>query len=329
MAASLDVDRAPMRRTGVAIVAALLTPMLHVVDTRAVGQPQEPTVVFKAGVELVSVNAVVRDRRGRPVRNLTAADFEVIDGGQTRPILEFRDDLAGVSVALLFDISGSMEGQLAAAHETGTHLLGWLDGEDDEAAVFAFDARLDELLPFTAGLQRLPQNLVSMEAYGKTSLHDAIAATAGRFDDRGPRRRAVVVLTDGNDNASRLTPSEVSGIASAIDVPVYIVGLVPGVDNPSFDDPDGSRVRIDRWEALANLARWTGGNLFYASAPAARSLVARQLIDELRHQYVIAFEAGASPGWHPLIVRTRDRNHEVRARSGYFSGLSRPISQGG
>jgi len=312
-------------------VAALLTPMLHAVDTRAVGQTQEPTVVFKSSVELVSVNAVVRDRRGRLVRGLTARDFEVIDGGISREIIDFRDDFSGVSVALLFDVSGSMTGQLESAHETASHLLGWLSDEDDEVAVFAFDSRLDEILPFTAGLQRLPENLTSMAPYGVTSLHDAIAAAAERFDDRGPRRRAVVVLTDGNDNASRLTPAEVSGIASAIDVPVYILGVVPGVDNPTFGDDAtaGDRARTTRWSALTDLAHWTGGNLFFASSPAARSLVARQVVDELRHQYFIAFEAGASPGWHPLIVRTRDRDHNVRARSGYFAGLTSPISQGG
>jgi Ca-activated chloride channel family protein len=221
-----------------------------------------------------------------------------------------------------------MEGRLGQARESASHVLSWL-GAGDEAAVFTFDTRLDEIAPFTAGLGRLPDTLSAIAPFGATSLHDAIATTAERFDDRGPRRRAVVVLTDGNDTASRLTPGEVSGIASAIDVPVYILGIVPSIDNPSADGATGAAAGAGRWSALRDLAHWTGGNLFFASSPAARSLVAQQVIDELRHQYFIVFEAGANPGWHPLIVRTRDKNLNVRARSGYFAGLLRPISQGG
>src|SRR5262245_46888625 len=71
---------------------------------------QPPTATFRSAVDLVRVSAVVRDHKGRFVRDLTERDFEVLDRGQTRPIAEFRRDLSGVSVALLFDVSGSMEG---------------------------------------------------------------------------------------------------------------------------------------------------------------------------------------------------------------------------
>lgn len=327
MAASLDKHEAPMHAQGAALVAALLMPMMLAAETSTWGQ--EPTIVFKSSVELVSVNAVVRDRRGRPVQNLRAVDFEVIDGGQPRTIIEFRHDLAGVSVALLFDVSGSMEGRLGQARDTANFLLGALDAKDDEAAVFTFDTRLDEVAPFTTRLDRLPEGLAAIAPFGATSLHDAIAATAERFDDRGPRRRAVVVFTDGNDTASRLTPSEVSGIASAIDVPVYILAVVPTIDVPSDDTSDDQGVVRSRWVDLTDLARWTGGDVFFVTSATERSTAARQLIEELRHQYFMAFEAGVNPGWHPLVVRTRDRNLRVRARSGYFAGLSRPTLQGG
>src|ERR1700730_2309416 len=80
---------------------------------------QPPTVTFKAGIDLVQVSAVVRDRKGRFVQNLSARDFEILDGGLARPISDFRHDLAGVTVALLFDVSGSMEARLASAREAG------------------------------------------------------------------------------------------------------------------------------------------------------------------------------------------------------------------
>lgn len=286
-----------------------------------------PVATFKSVVDLVRVSAVVRDRKGRFVRDLTVNDFNILDEGRVRPISDFRHDVAGVSIAVLFDVSGSMEARLHPAREAASHLLSWLDRSRDEAAVFAFDTRLTQLTPFTMGLTVLPEELNLLTPFGATGLHDAIAQTARRLDGREGRRRAVVVLTDGVDNASRLSPSEVSGIASAIDVPVYVVGIVPSIDNPSADLAVPSAARSALVGSLANLAEWTGGHSFVASTPGERSAVSRQIIDELRHQYLIAFESSGRPGWHPLVVRARDKDLIVRARSGYFAGQSRPTSQ--
>ncbi|MBM3772267.1 MAG: VWA domain-containing protein [Acidimicrobiia bacterium] len=282
---------------------------------------------FKSGVDLVRVSAVVRDRKGRFVRHLTASDFSVLDEGRIRPISDFRHDLSGVSIAVLFDVSGSMEARLKFAREAASHLFGWLDPTRDEAAVFAFDTRLTQLTPFTMGLRVLPEELDLLTPFGATGLHDAIAQTARRLEGREGRRRAVVVLTDGVDNASRLSPSEVSGIASAIDVPVYVVGIVPSIDNPSAESAVPSAARSALTGSLANLAEWTGGYSFVASTPGERSAASRQIVEELRHRYLLAFESSTRPGWHPLIVRARDKDLTVRARSGYFAGQSRPHSQ--
>ena len=137
---------------------------------------------------------------------------------------------------MLFDVSGSMEGHLPNAREAATHVLSWLDASRDEAAIYTFDTHLDERAPFTTGLRTLPDSMTSVVPFGATSLHDAIAQTARRVGEREGRRRAVVVLTDGADNASRLKPADVSAIASAIDVPVYIFGIVPSIDNPSAEN---------------------------------------------------------------------------------------------
>jgi Ca-activated chloride channel homolog len=287
-------------------------------------EPQAPTATFKSSVDLVRVTAVVRDHKGRFVQDLTVRDFEVLDAGRTRPITEFRRDLAGVSVALLFDVSGSMEGQLVSAREAATHVLSWLDTTLDEAAIFTFDTRLDAVTPFTAGLKTLPEKMNSVVPFGATSLHDAIAETAKRLEAREGRRRAVVVLTDGNDTASKLTPPQVSAIASEIDVPVYLFGIVPSIDNPTSEMGTNSVASSALGGALADLASWTGGHAFVASTPAQRSAAARQIIDELRHQYLIAFESSGNPGWHPLVVRAKQRDLTVRARSGYIAGQSRP-----
>jgi Ca-activated chloride channel homolog len=292
---------------------------------RPVVQPP-PVSTFKAGIDLVQVSAVVRDRKGRFVQNLSRRDFEILDGGEVRPITDFRHDLAGVTVALLFDVSGSMEARLMSAREAGTHVLSWLDDDRDEAGVFTFETRLNEVAPFTTRMRSLPERLDTMTPFGATSLYDAIARTSEQLATREGRRRAVIVFTDGRDNASRLTPAEVSGIASSIDVPVYIFGVVSSIDDPSSAHSATTAEQSPLAGPLADLAAWTGGQVFIASTPAQRSIVARQIIDELRHQYLIAFESSGRPGWHPLVVRARSRDLFVRARSGYVAGQSRPIS---
>jgi VWFA-related protein len=287
---------------------------------------QSPVATFKSSVDLVRINAVVRDKKGRFAVDLTAKDFEVVDGGVPRPITDFRRDEATLSVALLFDVSGSMEARMVEAREAATHVLSWMNVAGDEAAVFTFDTRLDQVADFQAGLHTLPSKLSSVKPFGATSLHDAIARTAERVAARDALRRAVVVFTDGVDTASRLTPSQVSGIASSIDVPVYIMGIVAGIDNPGADISTTSVERSALTGSLSNLAYWTGGETFVVSTISERSLTARQLVDELRHQYLIAFESSSTPGWHPLVVRMRDKDLTVRARSGYIAGQSRPIS---
>jgi Ca-activated chloride channel family protein len=293
------------------------------VTTSGFGQTP-PAATFKSGVDLVRVTAVVRDHKGRFINDLSARDFEVLDGADHRAILDFRSEAEGISLALLFDVSGSMEARLADAREAGNHILSWLDAERDEAAVFTFDTGLDEHLPFTRGLRSLPKSMASVAPFGATSLHDAIAKTAERISHRDGRRRAVVVLTDGRDNASRLSPTDVATLASGIDVPVYIFGIVASIDNPSQDVATPSASRSALAGSLEELATETGGRAFTSSAPGQRSLAARQMIDELRHQYLIAFESSGNPGWHPLVVRTREKNLIVRSRTGYIVGQSRP-----
>jgi Ca-activated chloride channel family protein len=306
---------------------ALLTASLPSQTVAPAAFAQEPQIRFRSGVELVRVSTVVRDRRGRFVAGLTAKDFDVIDGGVSRTILSTEPERAAVSLALLFDVSGSMEGRQAWAREMGTHVLGWLDRDADEAAVYTFDTRLDEIAPFTIGLTELPATLSSVTPFGATSLHDAIARTAERLAGREGRRRAVVVLTDGLDTASRLTPPEVSAIASAIDAPIYIVGLVPRIDDPTREPESRVTAASALAGSLDDLATWTGGRVLVASTPAARATAARAIVDELRQQYVIVFEAGEPAGWHPLEVRVRNERLVVQARAGYVSGRRVPSFQ--
>jgi len=313
-----------MKRGRLIFGAATVLFTFGVYGARVRGQSRQATPSFKAGIDLVRIAAVVRDHKGRFVQDLKARDFEVVDDGRNQPISDLQADISSVSIAVLFDVSGSMEGRLPNAREAATHVLSWLDASRDEAAIFTFDTRLEERTPFTAGLKVLPESMGRVVPFGATSLHDAIAQTAKRVGEREGRRRAVVVLTDGADNASRLKPEEVSAIASSIDVPVYIFGIVGAIDNPSEDISTTSVERSAFVGPLSDLAAWTGGYVFVASTPGQRSIAARQIIDELRHQYLIAFESSGRPGWHPLVVRARNKDLTVRARSGYIAGQSSP-----
>lgn len=283
---------------------------------------QQPVPTFRSSVNLVSVNAVVKDRRGRVVRNLTRDDFQILENGASRPIVDFGfSDQGPVSFGVLVDQSGSMKlsNNLDAAREVIRHLLAWFDPGKDEVALFAFDQRLREVQPFTSNASAIVDALPKLSAYGTTALYDAIGDTASRLEARPSPRRAVIVVTDGLDTVSTKTVEDVSGMASAIDVPVYVVVVMTPGNNPLLG---GSPLQTDGepiTTRLANLAYWTGGDMLIASTPAETSQIARRLVVDLRHQYQLAFESSTRAGWHQVDVRTRNRDLQVRARSGYFA----------
>jgi VWFA-related protein len=289
-------------------------------------EPQAPQARFKSSVNVVSVTAVVRDRKGRFVRDLSSRDFVVAESGHAKPILDFREMSDGpVKLGLLVDASGSMRvGRKAVdARQAARHLLGALVGKD-EAALFSFDTQLDRVTEFTSDIPSIDASFERLNTpYGQTSLYDAVHDAAkvvtahGRGEGRLPQRAALVVITDGIDTRSRLTSAQVSAAASAIDVPVYVISVMAPIDDPRVDDTPPMDV-----EGLTQLARNTGGELFTASAPAHASIAARRIVDELRHQYVLAFEASNANGWRRLEVRARDPKLIVRARTGYSAGAS-------
>ena len=290
----------------------------------APGAPAETQATFRAGIDLVTVSATVRDQKGKLVTNLNKQDFEVIDSGERRVISEFRSERAPLSLAILFDVSGSMDiaERTMAARFAAFHLLSSLDEGRDEAGLFAFDSRLREVAPFTVDTRALKGALGEVDPFGATSLHDAISAAAERVATRPMARRAVVVLTDGVDTSSQLSPAQVSAKAAAIDVPVYIIAVVLPIDDPGSDraTPGSKRQAPASVGTIEDLARWTGGALYYSSTSASAYKAARAVIDELRHLYLIAFEPGAAPGWHPLEIRTSQKDFVVRTRGGYVAG---------
>jgi Ca-activated chloride channel homolog len=282
---------------------------------------------FTTSVSLVSITAVVRDSKGRVVQHLTRDDFQVLEKGQPRQIVTFDPNAQGpVSMALLFDVSGSMQvaNHMEAGKDVVGHLLEALQPGTDEVGLFTFEKSIRQDVPFTTDHTQVRTALGQMSAMGSTSLYDAIAQTAKTLADRPSKRRAVVVITDGVDTSSKLTAPEVSGLASSIDVPVYVIAVVSPLDHP------GTKLAVVDQSAtatnLSNLATWTGGSLTLVSAPAHAPVAARELIAELRQQYLLAVESASQAGWYGLEVRTKKRELNVRTRSGYFAAGPRRVS---
>ena len=153
------------------------------------------------------------------MRDLGRDDFEVLENGRVRPIVDFRaTGHTPLSLALLFDTSGSMrEGNLHRGKAVVEALVKRIERAWDEMALFTFDSSLREETPFTNDADVIRTALGKTIAWGQTSLYDAIAETAKRLGGRRTQRRAVVVITDGVDTSSTIAPEKVSELASALE----------------------------------------------------------------------------------------------------------------
>ena len=282
--------------------------------------PQQQT--FRSAVDVVTIQASVRDARGRVLSGLTTTDFEVRDNGQLRPILSLRSDRQSpLSLAILVDMSGSMGmgPKIAMARQAYDSVLSQLRQGQDEVALFTFDSKLHERHDFTRDLPTLKDGLSDFEPFGTTSLYDATAAAARRLAARSGAHKAIIVLTDGIDTSSALSAIDVSGLASSIDCPVFVVATVPALDQRLMMEASARSTSSNAVD-LRDLAEWTGGQFVFASTLIETAVAASSLIDELRQQYVIAIEAASGREWRRLDVRVKRPTAVVKARSGYFAG---------
>jgi len=281
----------------------------------------QPVQVFKASADVVTIQASVRDRRGRVLSGLTPEDFEIRDNGEIRRIVSLRADRdSPLSLAVLVDMSGSMrsDAKIALARQAYDSILTQLRQGQDEAAVFIFDSKLHQRTPFTSDLTTLKTALEDFDPFGTTSLYDATATAARKLASRTGTHKAILLLTDGLDTSSAMTAIEVSSIASSIDVPVFVVATVPSVDERLMQETS-DRPHAEAAD-LRDLSDWTGGKFVFASTIVETITTASKLVEELRQQYVLAIEAAPSNEWRRLDVRVKRAAAKVKARSGYFGG---------
>ncbi len=275
-------------------------------------------------MEAVAISVTIRDSRGRVVRDLKKTDFEVFDSGSLTTVTDFFAGEGPISLAILMDVSGSMavgNNIIRSREAIGMLMAAFRPG--DEAALFTFDSRLRQVVSFTEDLDSVKRASFEGRPWGVTSLFDSIKGAAEQVAERANRHRALLVITDGVDTASQMTAAEVSGVASSIDVPVYLLSVVTPADH--LGDELAAVTEKARAESatLADLANWTGGEMRTVSRPAQTQLAVEDLMTELRHQYVISFEPGTRPGWHPIEVRLRKRNMFAHTRGGYVAGPAR------
>jgi VWFA-related protein len=260
--------------------------------------------VFRAEVGVVRVEVLVT-RGGSPVGGLAAADFEVRDEGVVQEVESILEEQAPVDAVLVLDASGSVSGgKLSALRAAAGALVDGLRSRE-QGAVLAFNQELQLLQPLTTDLADVRQALGRVSPRGNTALVDAVYA-ALRLRELGDRRTAVVVFSDGIDNLSWLSASDVVEAARRSNATVYGVTV---------------RAKGDPKEAfLADVARSTGGRLFEATTE--RDLNARFLdvLADIRSRYVLRYvpRRPGPAGWHALEVRLRNGKGDVLARPGYW-----------
>jgi VWFA-related protein len=284
---------------------------------------QEPPVSSfqdEVSVGLVLVPVVVRSGEGY-AKDLEREDFRLLVEGRPVAIESFekRSD-APASVVLLQDLSGSMAtgGKLEQSREVARFFLGRaLPGDEFSIATFAGD-QLQVEVPFTTDLGTLREASDRWEAYGTTALHDAVAHVPQiSLQGRNPKRFAVLV-TDGVDNASRLTPEQARFVVQQAQLPTYVLGM--GSGKPYELSAEGKR--IYRYADVLNmLALGTGGRYYSITGPEDLQAALTAILDDVRHQYVLGFDTGdGAVKFRTLKVEVKDQEKNLRTivfRRGY------------
>ena len=280
------------------------------------GQQEQERTKFRSSLDLVSVAVVVRGPDGRIVKGLRPTDFEILDSGAKQPIVQFQyDEENSARLALLVDSSGSMVvGAKRERSRIATELLVAGFREGDAASVFSFDSRLRRLTPFTRNPEILTAAVTSVDPFGATGLYDAIVNTIDTVIGEAPRARALLLLTDGIDTHSVKSPADAASAAAALDIPLYVLS----VGKDLSDDKSMPSAEQAANVTLNDLASRTGGLAVEAGTVAELSIVTRTILNELRHQYVLAFAASDMKGWHELTVRVRKGRVQARSRNGYL-----------
>ncbi len=281
-------------------------------------QANGDSTTFSVRVNLVRMLVTARDvGTGAPVTNLNRDDFEVSDSGAAQKIAVFeRNTSMPLSVAVLVDTSGSTQIDLHYEVDSVLRFIPLLlhsGNAQDTFALFSFNWRTSMEVDFTRSQKRADKVLHGLHGEGGTSLYDAIYLASDSLTGR-EGRHVMIVVTDGGDTTSYKRFEDALQAAQQADVVLYPVVVVP-------ISSDAGR-NIGGEHALATLASSTGGRIFYPEGFEHLDDALRDILRELRTQYLIGFYPSGTPerhrSYHPLNVKTHAGNIKLSARSGYY-----------
>ncbi len=311
------------------LIVALLFPTAHPQE------PGQPLQTLKISTRIVGVSAVVLDNRNEPVRGLTKDDFILKQDGREQEIRYFSQDSSlPLTLVLMVDTSSSQKMFLEDEREASEKFFrAMLTGSPDRAALIQFDYNVLQLQAMTNQVQALenslgflsmPHSAPSTGTYrggGGTLLYDAVIAASQIELSKEPGRRAMVILTDGEDVGSHYSIEEAIAAAQRADVVVYSVqysaeSFMTSSPHraPSTQHPDGLSV-------LRSLSSATGGRVFTVDRKTPLGLIYSQIADDMRLQYQIGYTPPASqPGsYHKIELKPAAKHLTVHARTGFYT----------
>ena len=277
--------------------------------------------VVKAEVEEVSLNVTVLDGKGQIVQNLKRDDFKVLEDGVQQNLLSFQHADIPVSIGLVIDNSGSMYKKRPSVNKSALDLILASNPKDEAFVVnFADDAYIDQDL--TSDANKLKDGLAHIESRGGTALYDAVVASADKLAADAHRpKQVIVIITDGEDNASTLNLEQAIRRVQQLSGPViYTIGLLFG------DEMSRGEVRHAR-RALEMLSGETGGIAFFPKSLDQVDEIAAEVARDIRSQYTLAYHStkpSTDPGFRKVTVIAQAKGEgklNVRTRTGYFPSI--------
>ena len=309
-----------------AVVVATALPVAA--NDGASGPDTDGRTTFRSGIDVVALNVTVLDHQARLLAGLSRDKFSIFEDGVRQDIAYFETSEVPLDLALLIDTSVSMEQKLAFVQQAAAGFLDVLrDG--DRAAVFAFSHHVRPLQGFTGDRSAVRAAIQATTAAGGTALYNAVYVALKAFEkvpaDGTVRRRAVVVLTDGEDTASLLTFDDLLAEAKRAGVTIYTIGL--RADGPAIHAVQQAKGYFSTADfAMKQLARETGAKAFFPSGRGSLSEAYAEIGRELATQYAIGYVSHnpmRNGAFRRVVVRVSDvPGAQPRTRTGYLAAGS-------
>src|SRR5215213_7672675 len=280
---------------------------------------QDPTSPVRIKTDLVTLTLTVTDVYGRYVMGLGKNSFTVFDNNQEQEITFFSDTDAPVSLGVLFDVSGSMSGEkIQKARKALSRFIN-TSHPNDEYFLIGFNSRAQLLLDRTRDGDAVLQKLTLVNPKQNTALYDAVYLGLERVTRGSHQKRALLIISDGQDNASRYNFGEVRRLMKESDVITYAVGIIDAGDA-------GSQLGMQGQAFLDELTSVTGGKSFYPTSDIEMDEIFERIAIELRHQYSIGYtpkDFQPDGKWRKVKVKVKPRRGlprlTVRSREGYYA----------